>query len=204
VETTSLGLIECSSLARGSLVCDAMLKTARVHLLLASAVTPGKLLVGIEGAVAEVEAAMERGIEVCGPTLEDALFLPRVHAQLAQGLEKNLPKGQVAALGVVETATVSAGLRAADASLKAAAVRLLSIRLAAGIGGKAVYYLEGEVADVEAAVSAGSAAVRIPEFLVATAILPRPHPDYAKYLDGGAGRQPLPPGVIPAAPKEAR
>lgn len=196
MDTTSLGLIECSSLARGSLVCDAMLKTASVHLLMVTPVSPGKLLVAIEGAIAEVESAMEKGLQVCDEQLVDALFLPRVHSELARALQSSLPAAGVEAMGVVETATVSAALRAADASLKAAAVRLLSIRLGAGIGGKAVYHLAGEVADVEAAVQAGVGALGIPSMLVQTAILPRPHPDYAAYLDGGAGQEPPLRGVI--------
>jgi len=196
VDTTSLGLIECGSLARGSLVCDAMLKTAHVHLLMASPVTPGKLLIGINGAIAEVEAAMEKGLQVCDEQLVDALFLPRVHAELARAFHSSLPAGGVAAMGVVETASVSSALRAADASLKAAQVRLLSLRLGAGIGGKAVYHLSGEVADVEAAVEAGVGAIRISSLLVQTAILPRPHPDFAAYLDGGAGQETPPRGVV--------
>ena len=196
--STSLGLIECSSLARGAKVCDAMLKTARVHLIMATAVSPGKLLVAVEGGVAEVEAAMDRGLQVCGERLEDALFLPQVHWEVARALHSPQPPGGVDAMGIVETKTVSAALRAADASLKTAAVRLLSLRLGAGIGGKAVYHLEGEVADVEAAVSAGEAAVCIEELLIESVVLARPHPDYAKYLDGGEGQASALPGILPA------
>jgi len=199
-ESISLGLIECGSLARGAKVCDAMLKTARVRLLMAAAVSPGKLLVGVEGGVAEVEAAMERGLELCAERLQDALFLPQVHPEVAQVLREARPSGGVDAMGVVETVTAAAAIRAADASMKAAKVRLLSLRLAAGIGGKAVYHLEGEIADVEAAVAAGEAAVGIAELLVESVVLARPHPDYARYIDGGAGQ--AAPSSQLAAPSE--
>jgi microcompartment protein CcmL/EutN len=65
---------------------------------------------------------------------------------------------------------------------------LISLRLGAGIGGKAVYHLVGPIADVEAAVAAGVAAVRIPELLVETVVLARPHAEYLEYMDGGPGR----------------
>jgi len=196
--STSLGLIECSSLARGAAVADAMLKSARVRLLMAAAVSPGKLLVAVEGGVAEIEAAMERGLDACGDRLEDALFLPQVHVEVARALHESLPSGGVQAMGVMETVTVAAAIRAADAALKAAAVRLLSLRLGAGIGGKAVVHLEGEVADVEAAVAAGEAAVGIASLVVESVVLARPHEDYARYMDGGRGQalplgQALPP-----------
>jgi len=197
LDHSALGLVECRSLALGALVADGMLKTAGVHLLLAAPVSPGKLLVAIQGGVAEVEAALEKGLALCEDQLEDALFLPRVHPAVGQALLAPLPETGVEAMGVVETATVAASLRAADASLKSARVELLSIRLGAGIGGKAVYHLAGEIADVEAAVQAGVSAVRIPELLLCSVVLARPHPDYARYMNGGPGVAPRPAGTVP-------
>ena len=43
---------------------------------------------------------------------------------------------------------------------------------------------------------AGVAAIRICSLLVQTAILPRPHPDFAAYLDGGPGQEAPPRGVV--------
>ena len=193
---TALGLIESHSLAQGALVADAVLKTASVRLLCASAVSPGKLLIGFDGGVAEVEAAASKGLEVCGDHLEDALFIPRVHRRLGAALMAELPELHFDAMGIVETATVAAAIRAADASLKAAAVELLTIRLGAGIGGKAVYYLAGSVADVNAAVEAGAAAVRIESLLVNRVVIPAPHADLARYFESGAGRWAGLPGVV--------
>lgn len=193
MDTPALALLECRSLARGAKVSDEILKTAPVRLLLSYPVSPGKLLVGFSGGVAEVESSLERGLEICGEQLEDALFLPAIHIEVIQALRQSVSARGVDAMGVVETHTVAAALRAADASLKAAAVRLLSVRLGAGIGGKAVYYLAGEVADVEAAIAAGTQAIRIPELLVETAVLARPHEDFIAYMDGGPGQgHPLP------------
>jgi microcompartment protein CcmL/EutN len=197
LETPSLALLECRSLARGAKVSDEILKTAPVRLLLSYPVSPGKLLVAFCGGVAEVEASLERGLEICGEQLEDALFLPAVHPGVTEALHRRLDARGVEAMGVVETYTVSAALRAADASLKASAVRLLSLRLGAGIGGKAVYYLSGAVADVEAAVEAGVEAIRIPELLVETVVLARPHGDFIAYLDGGPGQGDPPAGLAP-------
>jgi microcompartment protein CcmL/EutN len=63
------------------------------------------------------------------------------------------------ALGIIETATVPAVVRAADAGLKGAHVRLLEIHLADDLGGKGYLLFDGSVTDVEAAVEIGTAAV---------------------------------------------
>ena len=57
------------------------------------------------------------------------------------------------ALGIVETATVAATIEAADAGVKGAAVELLELRLADGLGGKGYLLFDGAVSDVEAAVA---------------------------------------------------
>jgi len=176
-------------------VCDEVLKTAAVRLLLSYPVSPGKLLVSFGGGVAEVESSLERGLEICGEQLEDALFLPAVHAEVLQALSGPVPVREVAAMGVVETRSVAAALRAADSALKAARVNLLSIQLGAGIGGKAVFHLAGEIADLEAAVDAARKAVQISELLVETVVLARPHEDLIDYLNGGPGRSDPPRGL---------
>jgi microcompartment protein CcmL/EutN len=61
-------------------------------------------------------------------------------------------------LGVLELSTLAAAVRAADAALKAAAVRLVELHLARGIGGKGTVVLTGELGDVEAALDAGATA----------------------------------------------
>jgi microcompartment protein CcmL/EutN len=193
----ALGMIECGSLSHGSVVVDAMLKTARVHLLLAQPVCPGKMLIVVEGGVADVESAVAVGLDRVGDFLEDALFIPRLHPAVGHALMAPVHLEAVEALGMIETRTVAAGIRAADAALKTAAVDLLSIRLGWGIGGKAISYVTGTVADAQAAVEAGVAAVRVPSLVIHHAVIAQPHPDYAAYLASGPGREEPPRGIAP-------
>jgi len=76
----------------------------------------------------------------------------------------------------------SFGEATGDAAAKAAAVDLIEIRLANGIGGKAVLTLTGSVADVEAAIQAGEAAIAHTGLFVAAVIIPAPHGDVQKFL----------------------
>ena len=66
-------------------------------------------------------------------------------------------------------------LSRADAAVKAASVIPLRMHLAFGIGGKSYVVLSGNVADMNAAVDAGSAVASEKGFLVNRVVIPRPH-----------------------------
>jgi len=95
----------------------------------------------------------------------------------------------VGALGIVETATVAATILAADAAAKAAAVRLIEMQLARGIGGKAYFIVTGALDEVEAAVEAG-VGVLDAAMVRATEIIAAPHEDLVARLPmrGNFGR----------------
>ncbi|MFI5291091.1 MAG: BMC domain-containing protein, partial [Polyangia bacterium] len=65
----ALGLVETSSIARGLVVADQMVKKAPVALVLARPVSPGKHLVLVTGEVADVGEAMRIGLETAAHTL---------------------------------------------------------------------------------------------------------------------------------------
>ena len=155
----ALGLLELESIAAGIEVGDAMAKRAPIEVIRAGTVHPGKYLVLVAGDVADVEEALEAGRELGGLALRDATFLPNIHPDVVDGVRGTRMAAAAEALGVIETATVAAIIRAADAGLKGAHVRLLELRLADDLGGKGYLLFGGEVTDVEAAVEIGAAAV---------------------------------------------
>ena len=155
----ALGLLEMESIAAGIEVGDAMAKRAPIEVIRAGTVHPGKYLVLVGGEVADVEEALEAGREVGGLAVRDATFLPNIHPDVVEGLRGLRVAAEPEALGVIETSTVPAIIRAADAGLKCAQVRLLELRLADDLGGKGYLLFGGDGTHVEAAVEIGSAAV---------------------------------------------
>ncbi len=129
------------------------------------------------GDVASVEASLRRGIEVGGNVVVDTLFIPNVHPQVFPAILAATGVDALGALGVVETFTAASTLLCADAAAKAAPVRLIEIRLAKGLGGKAFFTMTGEVYDVEAAMEAALAVARSGGNLVRSVVIPRPHDD---------------------------
>jgi microcompartment protein CcmL/EutN len=180
----ALGLVELASVARGVVVADAMTKRALVTLVQAHPVTPGKFVVVVAGGEEEVSQAMTVGLEVASDTLVDRLYLPKADPQLAPAMTGGIRvtrAADVAALGIVETFSVASAVLAGDRAVKAAEVRLVQMRLARGLGGKAFFILTGELHQTEAAVEAGRSIIH-DGMLLTTEIIPRPHPDLVREL----------------------
>lgn len=151
----ALGLLEIESIAVGIEVGDAMAKRAPVEVIRAGTVHPGKYLVLVGGDVADVEEALESGREIGGLSVRDEVFLPNIHPAVVAGLRGDRQGSGGEALGIIETSTVAATIKAADAGLKGAAVRLLELRLADDLGGKGYLLFDGPVSEVQAAVEIG-------------------------------------------------
>jgi microcompartment protein CcmL/EutN len=178
----ALGVVEIGSVARGIVVADAMVKKAPVELVFAHAVSSGKFVVLVTGAVADVEEAMAAAIETAAAALVDRLTLPQVADGVIAALARHAPsvKG-VDAVGIFETFSVASAIVAADAACKAAAVDVVELRLADGLGGKAYFVVAGEQADVEAALFA-SEHVTATGMKLGREIIPRPHEDLLRHL----------------------
>ena len=180
VRGPALGLVETTSIARGLVVADAMVKKAPVELLLARPVSPGKHVVLVSGEVADVEEAMAIAIDLAAATLVDRLTLAQVAEPLLAALRR-APTAATDALGIFETFSVASTLLACDAACKAATVEVAELRLADGLGGKAYFVIGGAQADVEAALYAAEH-VTPTGMLLGKELIARPHDDLYKQL----------------------
>jgi microcompartment protein CcmL/EutN len=166
VEPVALALVEFGSIAAGMHAGDAMAKKVPIARLVAGTVHPGKYLVLISGAVADVEESLRAGRDAGASHVVDFVFLPQVHPSVVNAIAASaMPGGEGGraphgpSLGIIETSTVAAAIHAADAGVKGAEVALLELRLADGLHGKGLVLYTGEVPDVEAAVEIGTRAI---------------------------------------------
>ena len=179
-----IGLLELSSVARGVEVADAVLWEAKVEMLFASPVQPGKYVMLFTGGVQDVRSAVRRGAELAGHDLVDELAIPQVHEQVVPMLRRRGGRinGQLDAVGVVETTTVASSIVAADLALKTSSVDLIDLRIANGLGGKSFFTLTGEVSDVRSAVASGARSAQEKGLLAREVVIARPHPDLVNHL----------------------
>jgi ethanolamine utilization protein EutM len=86
------------------------------------------------------------------------------------------------AIGLIETKGLVGGVEASDAMVKSANVILIS---KAYVGsGIVTIVCQGEVAAVKSAVDSGAVAAKRVSEVLATHVIPRPHPELEKILSG--------------------
>ncbi len=178
----SIGLIELSSIAAGFAVTDAMLKAADVELLLARTICSGKYMVMVRGDVAAVESSVRAGATAGDFSVIDSFVIPNVDEQVFPAIAGTSKVEVLEALGAIESFSVASLIEAADAAVKAANVKLIELRLAMALGGKAFVTMTGDVAAVEAAVSAGAAVVAQKGLLVNRVVIPSPRPELLREM----------------------
>lgn len=172
----AIGLLELKNITKGIQAADAMLKAANVEMILAQAMCPGKYVVMVAGDVGAVQSAIRSGKSVGGTeNVVDEFVLPNLHDSVFPALSGCTAVNELKALGVIESYSVASAIVAADTAAKAASIELLEVRLARGMGGKAVVTLTGDVGAVNAAVRAGSNAIIESGFLVDQLVLAAPH-----------------------------
>lgn len=172
----AIGLLELKNITKGILAADAMLKAANVELILSQPLCPGKYVVMVGGDVGAVQSAVRSGKSTAGTeNVVDEFVLPNIHVDVIQALSGCTAVKEIRALGVIESYSVASAVVAADTAAKAANVKLLEVRLARGMGGKAIVSLTGEVGAVTAAVRAGSNLIKDSGFLVDQLVIPAPH-----------------------------
>jgi ethanolamine utilization microcompartment shell protein EutS len=116
------------------------------------------------------------GREVGGQAVVHEVFLPQVHSQVVSAIGGGRKPERMDALGIIETTTVAAAIRSADAGVKGAEVQLVEVRLADGLGGKGIVLFSGLVADVEAAVEIGVGALDREGLLLRQVVIPQLDP----------------------------
>jgi len=178
----AIGGVELSSVAKGLEAADAMLKTSSIKLLLSRSICPGKYIILLAGNVGDVNAAVAAGSAKAAHALVDSFVIPNIHPEVFPAISGTTVVEGLEALGIIEAFSVSALVEAADAAVKAAPVKLLEIRLAMALGGKAFVTMTGSVAAAETAVAAGAAVVAKKGLLVETVVIPQPRQELLREI----------------------
>ena len=177
MEYNAIGLIEYSSIAKGIGSADAMVKAANVELVLSRTICSGKFMNLIAGDVQAVKNSIAAGEDYAQESVIGTFIIPNVHPDVFPAMSGSNQVEELDALGIIESFSVAALIEGADAAVKAAEVRLIEIRLAMALGGKAFVTLTGEIGAVEAAVEAGKKVLSREGMLVNTVVIPSPRPE---------------------------
>lgn len=172
----SLGLIELRSIAIGIKAADEMLKSADVELIMSTAICPGKYVILVTGNVGAVKNAVETGARIADIFIVDSHIINNVSEEVVPALSGTSQIGQVKAIGVIETISALASIKAGDIAVKASNVELIEIRIARGLGGKGFVVLSGEVSSVNSAVKTCVSQLHDSGQIISTSVIASPHP----------------------------
>jgi microcompartment protein CcmL/EutN len=202
----ALGFFECPFLSITAMVADHAVKASAVRLLGIETTGNERLMVRLEGDVADVATALadaeEQGLQLGAQVttralaqpaaqMETLIHFPNSQNPLYGGRDQLLPTDyprpenlpmntKQPALGILETQGLTAVLEATDVMLKAANVTLVGKEK---IGAAYVTVIvKGDVAAVSAAVEAGAKAVGTLGKLIAAHVIARPHDDLVALL----------------------
>lgn len=170
----SLGLIEMTSIAAGMQAADIMLKTSNVELILSRTICSGKYMVLIGGDVAEVQSAVDRAVNQTEFAVIDTFVIPNVHDDIFPALSGHSNVEMLESLGILESFSVASLIEGADAAVKSSNVKIIEIRLAMALGGKAFCTLTGEVAAVTSAIDSGAKVISDRGLLVNKVVIANP------------------------------
>ncbi len=174
MEMNSIGLVELSSIAAGMQAADIMLKTSQVELILSRTICSGKYMVLVGGDVAEVQTAVDAVSHSLDYAIIDTFVIPNVHKDIFPALSGHSNTEELESLGILESFSVASLIEGADAAVKAANVKLIEIRLAMALGGKAFCTITGEVAAVTSAVESGAMVIADKGMLVNKVVIAQP------------------------------
>lgn len=170
-------MIEFKSIARGLKATDEMVKKAPVRILETHPVCPGKYMILIGGEVADVQEAMAIGLTVGGDMVVSDFLLPQAHADLIPAITGTTKINRFDAIGIIETFSIASCVEAADIAAKATPIKLVEIRLANGLGGKAFFVMTGELNELEVSLERAKDFVKKSGMLAGCELIAAPHPE---------------------------
>jgi len=168
----ALAMAEYSTITSGITALDIITKAAEVDVLAAQTICPGKFMILFCGEIGAVKASLEAARRT--PHKIDEFLLGSPHADIFAALKGTVALSENAALGLIETYSAAAAIKAADAAAKAAWVSLTDIRIAHGMCGKSTAMFTGEVAAVTAALEAAKTEASHKGKLLDAVLIPNP------------------------------
>ena len=182
----TIAVIEFASIADGIYCTDALLKKAPIAMLKSGTVSRGRYLIIIGGSTGSVEESLNEALALGQSSVLDHAFLPDVHLSVHDAVLGQRELIAQDAVAILETDTVAANVRAAELALKGTEVRLIELRLAEyEMSGKAISLYNGELYQVEAAMTLAGDFLRGRKEYAHHRIICQPHETLTKQLADG-------------------
>ena len=178
----AIALLEFRSIAKGIEVSDAMAKAAFVKIRFSQPVCPGKFIIIVTGEIGPVKSSIDAGLLVGGTAVLDSIIIPNIHEDVFPAMGGITEIENIEAVGIIETFSVASSVIAADIACKSSDIKLIEVRLAKGLGGKAYVLFTGRIEDCQSALDNACEEVRKSGMLVEKVLIPKPHKDIFDFI----------------------
>lgn len=182
MDSSALGMIEYETVSSGMMAADLMAKTSDIRFIEANVICPGKYIILFSGELAAVKAAIEVACQKYAERIMDCFVIGNPHKSLLPALAGESGENERGALGIMEFATATAAVLAADTCAKAAVVRLTEVQLSRGMCGKSFVLVTGSVANVEEAIDVTRRGLKEENPLLDYAVISHPDEKFWKTL----------------------
>ena len=180
----AIAVVEFSSIADGIYTTDALLKKSPIAMIKSGTVSGGRYLAIFGGTTSSVGESLTEALTVGAGSVLDHTFLPDIHPAVHDAVLGQRVACKQEAVAILETDTVAANIRAAEAALKGTAVALIEIRLAEyEMSGKTISVYNGELHEIEAAMNIANETLRGRGTFARHRIIARPHETLTRQLD---------------------
>jgi microcompartment protein CcmL/EutN len=180
----AIAVVEFGSIADGIYTTDAILKKAPIAMIRSGTVSGGRYLTIFGGTTGSVSESLSEALVVGAGGVLDHTFLPDVHPKVHDAALGKRTGCEQEAIAILETDTVAANIRAAEAAIKGTEVVLVEIRLAEyEMSGKAISVYNGELHEIETAMAIANDALRGRSAFTRHRIIARPHDTVIRQLD---------------------
>lgn len=173
----SIGLVELKDTPTGLFTVDEMLKSSGVTLIRTSPVCPGKYIIIVSGTVGDVANAVKTAQTVAQTHIVSTQVINNIHPAVLPALKGKTEVVAIKSIGCIETKSAITAVKAADIAATSAAIDILTLRIANGLGGKGFMVITGELSAVNAAIASCVRELGETAKIVSTCVIPAPHPD---------------------------
>ena len=175
-------ITEFKSVSRGIQVTDSMTKSAKINILQASTLCPGKYLTIIEGQISALNSAEKIAETGGGRHLFSSSLVSNIDEKITGAIAGRLADPDSGAICIIEGPQMADLVSSSDIAVDSAPVEFIEYRLARGCGVASFYIMTGELSSVNEAAENAARYLKGRGSLLAYRIIPGPDRQVLRWM----------------------
>ncbi|MBN1298412.1 MAG: BMC domain-containing protein [Actinobacteria bacterium] len=182
LKESNVAAVEFKSISRGLIVTDEMVKAAKVRLLLATTLCPGKYLTIVSGDVAAVEKSLKVAEQIGGRHVFSSFVISGIGPEVLDAISGKVISKIKDAIAIIESLQMANIINAADIAIDSANVEIAELRLGKGCGVNSFFIITGSLTAVNEAAASAAGFLKEEGSLIAYRVIANPDRELLKWL----------------------